>query len=106
MGEDPCTCDDAELVAVKDRNMAPVYVAGNPYSRYCLGCGRRYFCKSTYWKDALKKYIIPRNDDEPVPADEYDDENFFECPQCGEPQFGLPDDCEACDQEYDWPEES
>lgn len=97
-----CTCDDPNLVTVNDRNMAPVYVSGNKYSRYCTGCGRRYFCKDTFWKNADQKFVIPDGEDEPIPVDEYEDENFFECPECDEPHFGTPDECDACGAPYEW----
>jgi hypothetical protein len=99
---DGCSCDDPELVAAKDRSMEPIYISGNPYSRYCLGCGRRYFCKDTFWENADEKYVIPKDGDEPVHVDDYDEENFFECPECGQPHFGTPDDCDSCGAEYAW----
>lgn len=104
MGESACTCDDPDLVVVNDRNMAAIYVPGNPYSRFCLYCGRRYFCSNSFWEQADEKYIIPKGDDEPIPAEEYDDENFFECPECDHPHFGFPDECEACGVGFDWPD--
>lgn len=103
MGES-CSCEDPELVVVKDRNMALPYVSGNPYSRYCLGCGRRYFCSESYWLKADEKYVIPNRRDEPVHVDDYEDENYFECPKCEEPHFGHPDGCD-CGAEYEWPDE-
>jgi hypothetical protein len=106
MSEDACTCDDPELVAVMDRNMVPVYVSGNKYCRYCLGCGRRYFCKKTFWERAKEKWVIPQGDDDPVPVEEFDDENFFECPECDHPHFGYPDECENCSQPYGWDEKA
>lgn len=102
---EPCSCDDPELVTTVDRNMAPVYVSGNPYSRYCVNCGRRYFCKGSYWEKSDDKHVIPKGDEEPIPVDEYEDENFFECPKCGHPHFGQPDECEACDAKFKWSDE-
>jgi hypothetical protein len=99
-----CSCDDPELVAVNDRNMAPVYVSGNPYSRYCTNCGRRYFCADSFWENSDDKHVIPDGEDEPVPFDEYEAENAFECPAdgCGTVHFGYPDQCDACGQTYKW----
>lgn len=105
MGEAACTCEEPELVPVKDRNMAPSYVSGNPYSRYCLGCGRRYFCKDYVWESSDEKYVIPKGEEEPVPIEEFDDENFFECPECGAPHFGFPDSCGDCGVGYTWEDE-
>lgn len=102
MGERGCSCDDPDLVPVKDLNMDLPYVSGNPYSRYCRGCGRRYFCAKGFWERAKQKFVIPTNGDEPVEVDEYDDDNYFECPECGQPLFGFPDSCEDCGTEYDW----
>jgi len=102
MSEDACSCEDPDLVLVKDRNMALPYVSGNPYSRYCRGCSRRYFCKGTLWERAKDKFVIPNNDDEPIPVEDYEDENYFECPKCEHPMFGYPDSCEECGEEYDW----
>jgi hypothetical protein len=106
---DGCDCGDADIVAVSDRNMAPVYVPGNPYSRFCLNCGRRYFCSDTFWKDASEPYVIPKGEDEPIPLSEYGksdefDENAFQCPAdgCDHPQFGKPAKCDACGTEYQW----
>jgi len=103
MGESPCTCDDPDIVTVKDRNMEPSYIAGNPYSRFCKNCGRRYFCKASFWSGDDEKHIIPGNEEEPVSIEEYNDEygNFFECPECGEPHFGEPDEC-GCGAVYQW----
>lgn len=101
MSEDGCTCDDPDLVVVKDRNMGLPYVSGNPYSRYCRTCGRRYFCGKSFWKRAIDKFVIPLDDDEPVSVDDYEDENFFECPKCDEPHFGQPESCD-CGAEYQW----
>lgn len=106
---DGCDCDDPELVAVKDREKEESYVSGNPYSRFCLNCRRRYFCKQSFWERAKEKFVIPFGDSEtePVPAEEYaereDTDNFFECPKCGHPHFGKPDDCD-CGAEYQWDE--
>lgn len=101
---DGCTCDDPSLVTIKDMNLTLPYVSGNAYSRYCQTCGRRYFCKKSFWKRAAEKFVIPKNEDEPIHVDDFDERdgcNFFECPQCDEPHFGQPDDCE-CGADYQW----
>lgn len=102
MGERACTCDDPDLVTVKDRNMDQPYVAGNPYSRYCRNCGRRYFCANSFWEKAKEKFVIAINGDEPVHVDDYEEENYFECPKCDKPHFGEPDGCENCGADYNW----
>lgn len=99
-----CTCSDPDLVPVKDQKMSLPYVSGNPYSRYCRTCGRRYFCAKSFWERAKERFIIPQGEDDPVPADEYDgDEEYFECPDdgCHKPHFGQPDGC-SCGAEYVW----
>lgn len=101
MGEPACTCDDPDLVTVKDRNMAKPYVAGNPYSRYCRNCKRRYFCADSFWEKAKEKFVIGLGADEPVHVDDYDEENFFECPECDKPHFGMPSGCD-CGADYEW----
>lgn len=105
MGERGCTCDSPDLVAVKDRNMARPYVSGNPYSRFCKGCGRRYFCAASFWERAKEKFVIPLGGDSPVSVSDFDDENYFECPQCDAPHFGHPAACE-CGAEYEWSDAS
>lgn len=100
-----CTCDDPDIVVVRDRNMAFPYVSGNPYSRYCKGCKQRHFCSKTHWENADQKHVIPEGESEPVHVDDYEDENYFECPKCGNPHFGFPDDC-ACGADYEWPDEA
>lgn len=106
MGEAGCTCDDPDLVPVKDMNLNLPFISGNPYSRFCRCCGRRYFCAKSFWERAAEKFIIPENEKSPVPAEEYGDgeeRNFFECPGCGHPHFGFPESCEGdCDAVYDW----
>lgn len=97
-----CDCDDPNLVIVTDRNMAPVYSPGNPYSRLCTNCSRRYFCSKEHWTGADERYVIPKGEEEPVHEDDFDDENLFECPNCGHPNFGQPSECEACGEEYVW----
>ena len=77
MSDSGCTCEEPDLVPVKDRNMERSYVSGNPYSRYCRTCGRRYFCAKSYWEHAGEKFVIPVDDDEPVRLDEYDGDNHF-----------------------------
>lgn len=104
MGKRGCTCDDPDLVPVKDCNLLPPYTSGNPYSRYCRTCGRRYFCAKSFWEKAKERFIIPSGEGDPVHTDEYDDENYFECPSCGKPHFGYPDVC-GCGVEYDWGDE-
>lgn len=105
MTESDCSCDDPDLVVVRDRNMALPYVCGNPFSRYCTNCGRRYFCKESFWDNASEKWVIPNGDDEPIPIEDYDEENFFECPECDSPHFGFPDGCE-CGAKYQWDSET
>lgn len=105
MGKKGCTCADPELVPVMDLKMRLPYVSGNAYSRFCLCCGRRYFCKKSFWEKANQKFVIPRGEDEPIPVEEYEEENFFECPECGKPQFGTPSECKECAVPYDWGEE-
>lgn len=105
MGESACSCDDPELVVVYDKNMEKPYVSGNRYCRFCRNCGRRYFCKDTYWEQADEQWVIPMGEDEPIPGDQYEaeyDENFFNCPECGHPHFGEPDSCEQCEADYNW----
>lgn len=101
-----CNCDEPDVVPVIDRNLAPTYISGNPYARLCRNCGQRHFCKGSFWEDSENKYVIPRaegdEDPDPIPVEEYEDENYFECPKCGKPRFGEPKKCEACGVEYEW----
>lgn len=103
-----CSCSDPDLVVVKDRSMSLPYVSGNAYSRYCRTCGRRYFCKKSFWKRAAEKFIIPRDSSDPVSAEDFAGndtyDNFFTCPGCDEPHFGYPSDCD-CGAEYEWPDQ-
>lgn len=120
MAEAGCSCADPDLVPTKDENMTLPYVSGNPYSRFCRGCGRRYFCAKRFWTRAATQYVIPRGESEPVEydgddepdeadeadetddeSDETDEDNQFECPACDRSHTGYPDACE-CGAEYDW----
>lgn len=102
MAESGCTCDDPDLVAAKDQNMSLPFVSGNPFSRFCRTCGRRYFCAKKFWEKATNRFIIPEGEDEPIPAEDYED--YFECPAdgCSHPHIGTPDECGSCGAEYDW----
>ena len=100
--DDACTCSDPDVVVTQDRNMSLPYVSGNAYCRYCRNCGRRYFCKKSFWQNIKEKFVIPMNGSEPEPVEDYDDENYFECPKCDHPHFGEPDSCENCGAEYEW----
>lgn len=102
-----CSCDDPNLVVAFDRHLAKPYVDGNPYCRFCLACGRRYFCKPSFWKKKGDKYVIPDGEEEPIHVDKFDGvqyENFFECPNgdCNEPHFGEPEECDNCGANYNW----
>jgi len=46
--------------------------------------------------------VIPEGESKPVPVEEYDEENYFECPNCDHPQFGEPSECGNCGVEYTW----
>jgi len=102
MSKKGCSCEEPDLVPVNDRNLSLGYVSGNKYSRFCRTCGRRYFCTKSFWEKAAEKFIIPFESKEPVAAGEYDDENYFECPQCGKPHFGYPVDCDDCGVAFGW----
>lgn len=95
-----CTCEKPQLVTAIDENLAPDYMSGNKYCRYCLGCGRRYFCGKQFFKNAIQKYVIPMGDSEPVEA--------FECPaeDCGQLVHGEPDACPHCGAAYDWSDDA
>lgn len=100
--DDACSCSDPDVVVTQDRNMALPYVSGNKFCRFCRGCKRRYFCKASFWINAAKKFVIPKDSDEPVPVEDFEDENYFECPSCDHPHFGEPSNCENCGVEYQW----
>jgi rubrerythrin len=105
---DACNCDESNLIRVFDRNMDQIYIPGNPYARICTGCGKRKFCSEERWQNADQQYVIPNGDDEPIRREEfseYSDVNIFDCPECGYTQFGMPSQCDACGQDYDWPDD-
>lgn len=89
-----CTCDDPNLIPVKDGNLDVPYKDGNPYARYCTNCERRYFCAKSFFQKAAEKFLIPEGSNEPV--------HYFECPKCGADQTGEPDCCTDCGVEYEW----
>jgi hypothetical protein len=104
---DGCNCDGPDVVVVYDRNLAPAFVDGNPYGRFCLNCGRRIFSSEEFWKKADEKHVIPKDEDWPVHVDDMNGdqyENFFECPAdgCKEPHFGEPSGCDGCGADYNW----
>lgn len=110
MGESGCTCEDPDLVPCQDRNMKLPYVSGNKYCRYCRNCGRRYFCKKSFWQRAKEKFVIPFGDEDadPIPVEDYveeadeRDDNCFFCPECDTVLFGQPEECRECGAEYEW----
>lgn len=96
---DGCCVPEAEMLVIRDLNMAAPYKGGNQYARICPECGSRQFTTKAYWENVSDPYVIPNGESQPV--------RLFDCPhdECDGTIYVGEDACEDCGGEVDWVDE-